>query len=540
MAPVVGEPRRYSARLRQGLADTAAFLGGYAADHILRDGPGKLHARRLVMAVTGNANADGTGRAWQSLADVLPLLAEASPDTFLDAVDTDLRRDEPLLRSLFLDSQHVTFGTSSLHFSLVWALETLAWSGDHMSRAAHALARLAELDPDRDHLLSAFEAVVPATLGDGGSVEVWRALADLAAQHRQFTDAPWAMPADAVHRIEAAAAHFAPTSLIDLHTDLFGHRPRLPGIDPREHTVYDAALQAARRHAAGAILDSGGVPDLLRLGAAVVLPAAVGWAAAEIRGDELADELLPLLGTGGSDSEVARGYAGARIEADDLAWAARQLQRWRDGESVAQQAGLLLAVPRPNEALVAMVDRLPANVRAYFWERMSPLRSSPEARPLVVHHLIEHGRPWTALSVLVMMLPVNRTTGPAPDAHLVEFALLRAAATPSGDSQSAASLSWEVGELLDYLERSRSDLQTRARLEFLLTGILKHTRPARALEEALRADPALFAEIISYVYRSEDELATKTCRRRGKRSRKSGLPCSARGTHLPASAPTGP
>ena len=75
MASIVGEPRRYSARLQQGLADTAAFLGGYATDQVLRDGlTGKLHARRLVTAVTGNASADGTGRAWQSLADVLPLL----------------------------------------------------------------------------------------------------------------------------------------------------------------------------------------------------------------------------------------------------------------------------------------------------------------------------------------------------------------------------------------------------------------------------------------------------------------------------------
>ena len=204
---------------------------------------------------------------------------------------------------------------------------------------------------DRDRLLAAFEALDPDSLGDEGRVEVWRALVDLAGQHRQFPDAPWAMPGDAVDRVESVAAHFAPASLVDLHADLFGHHPRLPGIDPREHAVYDEALRAARRDAVRAILDSGGVAELLRLGAAAVLPAAVGWAAAEARGDDLADELLPLLGTDGSDGEVARGYAGARIEADGLDWVARQLQRWPDGESVPQQAGLLLAVPRPNHRL---------------------------------------------------------------------------------------------------------------------------------------------------------------------------------------------
>lgn len=51
---------------------------------------------------------------------------------------------------------------------------------------------------DRDRLLAAFEALDPGVFGDQGRVEVWRALVDLAAQHRQFPDAPWAMPADAV------------------------------------------------------------------------------------------------------------------------------------------------------------------------------------------------------------------------------------------------------------------------------------------------------------------------------------------------------
>ena len=93
MAAVVGEPRTYSPRLRAGIADTVAFLGGYVADERLNDGAtGEQHAQRVVRAVTEHANADPTGRAWQSLADVLPLLAEAAPDAFLDAVDARPRR----------------------------------------------------------------------------------------------------------------------------------------------------------------------------------------------------------------------------------------------------------------------------------------------------------------------------------------------------------------------------------------------------------------------------------------------------------------
>jgi hypothetical protein len=427
MASVVGEPRTYSPRLRQGIADTVAFLGGYVADQRLSDGAtGEQHAQRVVRAVAEHANADPTGRAWQSLADVLPLLAEAAPDVFLDAVEAGLDGDPPVLRSLFMDAElGPTFGTPSPHIPLVWALESLAWSSAHMSRAAGALARLAEIDPhpdaninprpagslagifslyspqtsvplarrldvldrlrrrasaaawrllramlptrfaiqspsrrprwrswalvhpepityaelfagvseivtrviadankdsgrwldlvshidtlppaDRDRLLAAFEALDPDSLGHPGRLEVWRALIDLGATHRQSPDAPWAMPDDAVERVEVVASHFAPTSPVDLSVDFFDHRPRLPGVDALG-PEYDGALRSARQDAARAVLDSEGVPGLLRLGAAAKLPVAVGWAAAEARGGELADDLLPLLGSDGSDGLVA-------------------------------------------------------------------------------------------------------------------------------------------------------------------------------------------------------------------------------------------
>jgi len=626
MADVVGEPRTWSPRLRAGIADTVAFLGGYVGNDPLNDGAtGEQHAQRVVRMVTEHANADPTGRAWQSLADVLPLLAEAAPDAFLNTVDVGLHGDPPLLRSLFLDAElGSTFGTSSPHIRLVWALEALAWSSAHMSRAAGALARLAEIDPtpdanihprpagslanvfnlygpqtslplrrrldvldalrdrspaaawpllratlptrltilspsyhprwrtwalvppetmtwaelfaevseivtwiiadaakgpgrwldlvahvdtlppaDRDRLLAAFEALDPDSLGDPGRRDMWRALVDLGAQHRQFPDADWAMPGDVVDRVEAVAAHFAPMSPVDLSVDLFDHRPHLPSVD-RLGPEYDGALRTARQDAARAVLDAEGVPGLLRLGAAAALPVAVGWAAAEACGDDLADDLLPLLGTDGSDGWVAHGYAGGRIEADGLDWLVRQLKRWPGGDSLPQQVGLLLAATRPNEALVTSVDGLHPDVQAAFWRRVNTIFVDPGARPLVARTLIEHRRPWGAIDLLMTML---HAVGGAvePDVDLVEQALMNAATGPSDDSPRAASLSWEVGELLDYLERSGSNIEIRARLEFMFAHLLQHTRAARALNEVLGTDPALFAEIMSYVYYAEGE-----------------------------------
>jgi hypothetical protein len=159
-----------------------------------------------------------------------------------------------------------------------------------------------------------------------------------------------------------------------------------PEIRARSISECYSQLQAARRDAVRVILDSGAFPELRRLGAAAVLPAAAGWAAAEVGGDDLADDLVPLLGTSGPDGEIARGYAGARIEAEGVDWVTRHLQRWTGGESVRQQAGLLLAVPRPGAVLIAIADGLHSDVDACpsgrTWCRCAP---SPE-----------HGRLWCA------------------------------------------------------------------------------------------------------------------------------------------------
>jgi hypothetical protein len=148
------------------------------------------------------------------------------------------------------------------------------------------------------------------------------------------------------------------------------------------------------------------------------------------------------------------------------------------GDSVPQQVGLLLAVTRPNEALVTIVEGLHPDVQAAFWRRVTTMFVDPAARSLVARALLERRRPWGAIDLLATML---HTVGGAvePDVDLVESALMSAATGPSDDSPRASSLSWEVGELLDYLERSGSDTEIRARLEFLYAHLLEYTRPAR-------------------------------------------------------------
>jgi hypothetical protein len=149
MASIHGKVRGHSGDLRHGLATTLALLGALG-DRVDagKGATGTDWAGHLVRQVLDAANADESGRLWASLEDVLPLLAEAAPGRFLDAVRDGTQGDSPVLRKVFMDEgDGGVFAAHSPHTGLLWALETAAWSQDHFGQAVDLLVRLAELDP---------------------------------------------------------------------------------------------------------------------------------------------------------------------------------------------------------------------------------------------------------------------------------------------------------------------------------------------------------------------------------------------------------
>lgn len=219
-----------------------------------------------------------------------------------------------------------------------------------------------------------------------------------------------------------------------------------------------------------------------------------GWRPRSRR-DDLADDLLPLFGTDGPDGWVAHGYAAGRIEAHGLDRFVRQLQRRPDGESTPQQAGLLLAVTRPTEILIKIVDELHSGCACALLAADELHGVRPDARLVVARKLMEYRRPRGAINLLVTMLHVTGTTVRAPDVDLGESALLGAATGPSDDAP-APPHSRSASCLTTWNATARTSRP--ARLEFFYSRLLQHTRPARTLSEVLRTDPALFAEILTW------------------------------------------
>jgi hypothetical protein len=129
--------------LRSGIAETLSLLGVYGSE---ADHASQRKAEWTVGAVIREILKPEDWRRWGSLDQLLPMLAEAAPSAFLDAVENALRFDPPPFNQLFLEEGGGLSGGNYMT-GLLWALEILAWSEESITRVVLILGELASLDP---------------------------------------------------------------------------------------------------------------------------------------------------------------------------------------------------------------------------------------------------------------------------------------------------------------------------------------------------------------------------------------------------------
>lgn len=143
-ANVLGKKLKYSARLRKGIAETLALMGS-RPEKLEQCSHGKAEA--VAARVVHNLLHEADWERWAELGTLMPLLAEAAPKAFLDAVEEALEDLENTpFHAIFMQEGDGLFGGNYMT-GLLWSLECLAWSPDYLSRVAVILADLASIDP---------------------------------------------------------------------------------------------------------------------------------------------------------------------------------------------------------------------------------------------------------------------------------------------------------------------------------------------------------------------------------------------------------
>jgi hypothetical protein len=129
--------------LRKGVTEGLAILGSHP-DACSNCSQGK--AETTCVLVLREILSDAGWILWGSLNSLLPTLAEAAPDEFLDAVEKALHLTPCPFDELFAQEGNGITGGNYLT-GLLWALEGLAWDEQYLVRVCVALGELASHDP---------------------------------------------------------------------------------------------------------------------------------------------------------------------------------------------------------------------------------------------------------------------------------------------------------------------------------------------------------------------------------------------------------
>ncbi len=136
----ISKKRTYSDWVREGLTQSLILISIPQVEVSLRD------PQSWVDRIIGGLLSKASGEMWVSINRELPLIAEASPQVFLQSVSRSLSHRPPEIMDMFKEEPGFVV-PMAFHTGLLWALEEIAWMPSYFKTACLLLHKLATLDP---------------------------------------------------------------------------------------------------------------------------------------------------------------------------------------------------------------------------------------------------------------------------------------------------------------------------------------------------------------------------------------------------------
>jgi hypothetical protein len=143
MASLSGDVLQFSITIRKGLAEGLAILGSNP-DQLINTSSGKTNF--IIISAIREIFSNADWRLWASLNSVIPSLAEAAPNEFMNIVEKALSTSPCPFDEVFAQEGNGMFGGNYLT-GLLWALEGLAWDEKYLVRVCVILGELSSHDP---------------------------------------------------------------------------------------------------------------------------------------------------------------------------------------------------------------------------------------------------------------------------------------------------------------------------------------------------------------------------------------------------------
>ncbi|WP_343745296.1 hypothetical protein [Chitinophaga sp.] len=134
--------KKYSNWSREGLTQSLILIGRLNKVKL----PNLNNPQKWVDEIIFDLLNNASGELWISVNHELPLISEASPESFLQSVKSSLEKKQPEIMDMFKEEDGFLHKTSN-HTGLLWALESLAWLPEYLRDASLILLKLSRFDP---------------------------------------------------------------------------------------------------------------------------------------------------------------------------------------------------------------------------------------------------------------------------------------------------------------------------------------------------------------------------------------------------------
>lgn len=611
-----GKKRSYSDSIREGVAESLALLGSKPTA-LSSCTLGK--AEWIASNVVNELLHDADWKKWASIDSHLPLLAEAAPNRFLDAVEAALLdpATSPFLGVFSQESND--FGGWNYMSGLLWALETLAWHPDYLVRATSLLGELAAIDPggrwanrpsnslvdiflpwhvqttatisqrkaalevllhDQPavgwpllmRLLPTFHGVTSGTrkpvwrnffpsdwkesvtngeyweqvanyadfataiaatdlnkltelvdhlpdlpkpaftkvleylcsntvtsLAESTRLPLWESLLDLAAKHRKFATAQWAMSAEVVARIEEAADKLAPSSMTLLNRRLFSERDFDLYEENGDFEEQAQKLEKKRQEVIKEILALNDIEGVLEFTRQVESPRKVGLALGSIESQDVDEYFLPnyLVQTDKAISSFVASFVWGRFWSQKYGWVDTQLSKGWSNQNI---LALLVLLPFDPETW-RRAEQYLNNESDNYWKsvRANPWGLDQQHLFEAANKLISCGQYRAAVDCLYLLAhkKVVFTAKLALQALMGSLSSLKEAGLPDQH---------HVTEVIKWLQENEpEDSDELFKIEWNYLPLLNRIYDVapKLLESRLANKPEFFCEVISAIFRSD-------------------------------------
>ena len=615
-ADILGKVLTNSNPIRKGITETLALIGS-RPQALTSCSTGKAEAT-AALVVRSLLNKAAWER-WASLDSHMPLLAEAAPDKFLGAVESALvDLNSTPFHKIFAEEGEGIIEESNYMCGLLWALETLAWSPEYLSRVSVILADIASIDPGgnwenrpsnslvdiflpwhvqttapfekrksaieavlreqpvvgwslllallphghgvamgchqptwrdfiprdwKDSMLrstyweqitvytnlavnlaksdvaklcelikrlfdlpkAAYESLLDhltteevVSLPEAERLSIWENLGERVRHHRKFSDADWALPEDALDKIEKTAQALAPTLPEFKYQYLFGASDSDLYDENEDYNEQQKRLDEARQAAISEILGDSNVDVVLKFAMKVAEPYKVGRALGAIASHEIETAILPSLLDNEDDIllQVVAGFILTRFWKTETDGIDAVLKRDWTPEHKAKFLTLLLF---EKEIWERVASHLGETHEALYWKnvRVYPYGKGRDLT-IAIEKLLKYGREGAA----VMCVACTTDDKYRFDESLATRALMAVLESEHGAKELERHQTVRLITHLQESETANQDALFRIEWHFLSWLDEYSNGSPIALEKQLASDPAFFAEAVGFIYRS--------------------------------------